>query len=427
MQHDTGGTHMRSTTVRILLLLAVALAAAALLAACGSGGSTGAREESGAPAAAGSPAPAATGEPIRIGFDEGFTGFMALDTMLVDHGIRTALEQIDSQVLGRPIEYLKADNASDPVQAVDKARQLVESDGIVAMLGPMFSPSNAAVTDYLARNGGIPSISFMGQPYENMKTANKLSFIPTGFFSVPGYYLGRYAAGTMGYKTANVICFEDTASRGMVDGFKKAFAAGGGKVLSEESVPYDSIDFAPYITTMPKADCTIYWIFGNASAPFIKQYRDYGVDAPLLALQASCLTEQQLQELGDLVVGVMGVDYYVNTLDNPLNKQFVEDYRAMWDGEYPNLNSGGGWLAVNLLVEGLKKTNGDTTPAKLIEAMSTATVDTPSGPYTMASFEDAFTGTGNIYICEVKKGAERYEWVPVESFEQVRFTDVSAM
>jgi len=420
---------MRSVTLRLLLLLAVALTAAALLAACGSGsGSTGAREESGAPAAAGSPAPAATGEPFKIGFDEGFTGFMALDTMLVDHGIRTALEQLDSQVLGRPIEYLKADNASDPVQAVDKARQLVESDGIHAMLGPMFSPSNAAVTDYLARDGGgIPSISFMGQPYETMKTAGELSFIPTGFFSVPGYYLGQYAAGTMGYKTANVICFEDTASRGMVDGFKKSFTAGGGRVLSEEFVPYDSIDFAPYITTMPKADCTIYWIFGNASAPFIKQYRDYDVEAPLLALQASCLTEQQLQELGDMVVGVKGVDYYVNTLDNPLHQQFVEDYREMWDGEYPNLNSWGGWLAVNLFVEGLKKTNGDTTPAKLIEAMSTATLDTPSGPYTMAAFEDAFTGTGNIYICEVKKGADRYEWVPVESFEQVRFTDVSAM
>ena len=162
----------------------------------------------------------------------------------------------------------------------------------------------------------------------------------------------------------------------MVTGYKKAFTEGGGKILSEKYVPYDTMDFAAYLTTMPKADCTAYWIFGNASAPFIKGYREYGVQAQLLALQASCLTEQQLQDLGDLTLGVKGVEYYVNTIDNPLNKQFVEDYQAKWDGEYPNLNAWGGWFAVNLFLEGVKKTNGDTTPAKLIEAMSDADAST---------------------------------------------------
>ena len=91
--------------------------------ACGSdSGDTGAREESG------SPAPAATGEPLKIGFDEGFTGFMAVDAAMTDKGIQLAIDQLGGQIDGRPIEYLKADNASDPVQAVDKARQLVESD-----------------------------------------------------------------------------------------------------------------------------------------------------------------------------------------------------------------------------------------------------------------------------------------------------------
>ena len=90
--------------------------------------------------------------------------------------------------MGRPIEYFKADNASDPVQAVDKARQLVENNKIQVMLGPIFSPSNAAVTDYLAKGGGgIPSISIFGQPSDNLKTGNNLSFIPAGMFSMEGY------------------------------------------------------------------------------------------------------------------------------------------------------------------------------------------------------------------------------------------------
>ena len=170
---------------RLVILIVLAVLACLIVfaaAACGSAGDTGARDDG---ASTGdSPSAAATGEPFKLGFDEGFTGFMALDASLVDHGIQVALDQVGNQVLGHPIEYIKADNGSDPVVAVDKARQLVESDKIDAMLGPMFSPSNAAVTDYLARNGGIPSISFMGQPIDNMKTANKLSFIPSGFFSM---------------------------------------------------------------------------------------------------------------------------------------------------------------------------------------------------------------------------------------------------
>ena len=135
----------------------------------------------------------------------------------------TALDEVNNQWMGRPIEYFKADNASDPVQAVDKARQLVESNKIQVMLGPIFSPSNAAVTDYLAKGGGgIPSISIFGQPTVNLKTANKLSFIPAGMMSMDGYVLGKYAAETLGYKTANAISLEDTTGHELMKGFRGA-------------------------------------------------------------------------------------------------------------------------------------------------------------------------------------------------------------
>ena len=75
----------RKAVIAILALVLVLGAFGSLiLTACGSDtGSTGAREESSAPAAA------ATGEPLKIGFNEGFTGFMAVDAQLTDHGIKT--------------------------------------------------------------------------------------------------------------------------------------------------------------------------------------------------------------------------------------------------------------------------------------------------------------------------------------------------
>ena len=124
--------------------------------------------------------PAATGEPLKIGFDEGFTGFMAVDAQLTEHGIKTALAEVGNQWMGRPIEYYKADNASDPVAAVDKARQLVENNKIQVMLGPIFSPSNAAVTDYLGKGGGgiRPSRSSASPPITSRRATTCRSSPP---------------------------------------------------------------------------------------------------------------------------------------------------------------------------------------------------------------------------------------------------------
>jgi branched-chain amino acid transport system substrate-binding protein len=389
----------------LILALAVMLGVSAFAFACGGGGTT--------------TTTAAKGEPVKIGYDEGFTGFMAYDCALGEKGILTALAMLDNQVLGRPLQYIKADNGSDPVVAVDKARQLVESDKINFMAGPIFSPSAAAVTDYLAKSSGIPESAMVGQPAENLKTANKLAFMPTGLFNAHGYYFGKYAAEVLGYKTVNCINYEDTAARGLQAGFEKGFTEGGGTIVSVNYVPIDSVDFSAYLTTMKPADATLFWIFGNGAVPFVKQYNDYGLKAPLLVPMSNNFSDEQLKELGDLGLGMVACDYYAYTLDNPLNKEFIAAYQKLYPGENPTPQGFGGWQAVMLYVEGLKKTNGDTTPAKVIEAMSTLSFDTPAGKVTMKPYKDAYIATRDFFILETKKVGGVVTWVPIHTYEQV--------
>jgi branched-chain amino acid transport system substrate-binding protein len=408
----------RKAVIAILALVLVLGAFGSLiLTACGGdSGSTGAREESSAPAAA------ATGEPLKIGFNEGFTGFMAVDAQLTDHGIKTALDEVGNQWMGRPIEYFKADNGSDPVQAVDKARQLVENNGIQVMLGPIFSPSNAAVTDYLAKGGGgIPSISIFGQPSDNLKTGNNLSFIPAGMFSMEGYLLGKYCTETLGYKTANAISLEDTTGHELMKGFQTAFEEGGGKIVSNQFVPIDTVDFSSYITTLKPADCTYNWIFGNGTGPFIKQYNDYGLKAPLVMTMADDLQEPVMQELGDLALNIVGSDHYLSTIDSPENKAFVERYQKLYPGELPNMDSYGGYTAVMMFLNAVKATNGDTSPDALKQAMATMTWDTPIGPVTMSPYDSVFIGTADFYIGKTQLVDGNYRWMPVHTFDQVLF------
>lgn len=365
-----------------------------------------------------------TGEPFKIAYNEGFTGPMSVDAALADHGIQTALKQLGSEVLGHPIEYLKAENNLDPVQAVDKARQLVQSDKINAHFGPIFAPAAAAVTHYLAAAGGIPEIGILGWATDNLKTANKLSFVPQGLLSCSAYYFGKYASEELGYKTVSAIYYEDTAAYEIQAGFQKGFEEAGGKILACEFIPVDTMDFSPYLTTLPKADCVLYWVFGPGAAPFIQQYHDYGIGVPLITPTPCNLTESQMADLGDIALDIWGIEYYTPELDNDINKKFVEDYRAQWGGEYPQTQSSAGWIAVNLFVEAVKKTNGDASPEALKSALATISLDTPAGPYSFVEYQDAWVGKGNLYVMKTQMVGDRMTWVPVKTYEQVVFKDI---
>jgi branched-chain amino acid transport system substrate-binding protein len=395
--------HTKLSIMVVALLCAVG---GFVLAGCGSEGSDG-----------------TTGEPFKIAYNEGFTGPMSVDAALADHGIQTALKQLGSEVLGRPIEYLRAENNLDPVQAVDKARQLVETNKIDAHFGPIFAPAAAAVTDYLGKAGGIPEIGILGWATDNLKTANKLSFVPQGLLSCSAYYFGRYAAEELGYKTVSAIYMEDTAAYEIQAGFQKGFEEAGGKVLACEYVPVDTMDFSAYLTTLPKADCTLYWVFGPGAAPFLQSYHDYGIGVPLITPTPCNLTESQMADLGDIALGIYGIEYYTPELDNAINKQFVEDYRAQWGGEYPQTQSSAGWIAVNLFVEAVKKTKGDSSPDALKEALATISLDTPAGPYSFVEYQSAWVGKGNLYVMKTQMVGDRMTWVPIKTYEQVVFKD----
>jgi branched-chain amino acid transport system substrate-binding protein len=395
--------------VALLLVVVLALAAAACEGEEGTDTTAGGTDTTAAPA----------GEPIKIGFDEGFTSFMAYDCELADKGARTALAMLDNQFMGRPLEYYPEDNASDPVIAVEKARKLVESDGINVMIGPIFSPSAKAVTEYLGTSSGIPQMSIVGQPSENLETASGLAFIHTGFFDSHGYYFGKYMV-ELGYKTANVINYDDTPAYALTAGFKKAFVdEGGGEVLSENYVPVDSVDFSAYLTTMPEADVTVNWIFGNGAVPFVQQYNDYGLTGRLATTMSNNFSDAQLADLGDVALGMLACDYYAYTLDNALNAAFIAGYQELYPGEFPTPQGYGAWQGVMLYLKGLEATGGDTTPSAVIAAMSNLSVDSPAGMLTIVPYEDAFIAQRDFFMLEVQEVDGVLTWVPVKTYEQV--------
>ena len=131
---------MRRKPLIVTMVLMLALVAM-FMVACGDDGAT----TSSTPGETTDTTGPATGDPIKMGFDEGFTGFMAYDVALAEKGILTALAMVDNQVLGRPIEYIKVSGGiflDMMIHDFDMARYIVgdEVEEIYAVGGVRIDP-----------------------------------------------------------------------------------------------------------------------------------------------------------------------------------------------------------------------------------------------------------------------------------------------
>jgi branched-chain amino acid transport system substrate-binding protein len=96
----------------------------------------------------------AAAEPIRIGFLAPLTGAASGPTRLgFQPGVELAVADINAAggVLGRKIELITRDTQSDPTKAVNAAQELIASQKVHVMVGPMNSGETLAATPILAR------------------------------------------------------------------------------------------------------------------------------------------------------------------------------------------------------------------------------------------------------------------------------------
>ena len=441
---------------RSLLLLMLLLGVAAFwLTACGGSGQTGTTAAGTDTTAVGSETTGVTvspgAQPVRIVFNAELSGALVYDAALVKQGVRTALEMLNNQIMGRPIQFVEIDNTSDPLRAVEATRTLLEFEKnekvkkapVDFICGPLSSAAVAGVTFFLSQRDKawerIPQCSVTAQPSDNIVTSGRLGFIPNGIYQSYGYYLGNFASEVLQYKTANCIHYTDRISEEIQKGFAQGFAEGGGTVSGLIYVPPDTTDFTGYLAAFTPADCTMFWVRGKGAIPFVRQYAASGLTGALLVPMASNYSESQLEYLGalGLGLGIIGSDIYTPMLDNAQNVQFIQAFQRLYPGEYPTPEAFGGWQAIMLYAEGVKKAteqraaglmNADeklvdpSNPADVIAAMSSLNMETPSGYVTVTPYSSGKTylATRDFFILRSKDvGGGRIAWAPIKTYAQV--------
>lgn len=270
--------------------IATSLAAVLVLAACTSGGSDTA-------------ASADNAEPVKVGVLTDMTGAFGIVGKSNEAVAKFTINEINANggVLGRQLEMVLADSATDAAIATQVASRLVNQDKVAVVVGGVASFTRVAVRDVIADKGN--TIYIWPASYEGGECSTNVW--NTG--SAPNQQVDPTVEHLLaeGNKTFFLAGSDYLYPRNILARVRQVVEAGGGSIVGEEYVPLDMTDPSNLVSKVlaAKADVLFEVVVLPGTAPFIKGVVDGGYKGkiagtlfdeginPLIGAQAEGLIE----------------------------------------------------------------------------------------------------------------------------------------
>src|SRR5690606_32845277 len=141
---------------------------------------------------------------------------------------------------------------------------------------------------------------------------------------------------------------------------------------------------------------------GGAGLALMKQFAERGLDKAGIKLigTGDMVDDENLNEMGDVALGVVTSHHYSAAHPSEKNKKFVEAFAKANNGLRANYMAVHGYDAMHVIYEGLKKTD-DLTGDALLAAMKGQEFESPRGPIRIDA--DTRDIVQNVYLREVKR------------------------
>ncbi|MEX2462594.1 MAG: ABC transporter substrate-binding protein [Paenibacillaceae bacterium] len=344
---------------------------------------------------------AANNEPIKIGVLLSFTGSFAPLAESIKNGIDIYFAQHNGMIGNHKVELKYEDDEGNPQVALRKYHQLVDSEKVDMLVGPISSAVVYALRDQIEKDKIL--LIDLNAAANDISWAKKSNYIYR--IAMSNWQSGSSGAAyfaTLG-KKAFVIAPDYAAGHENADAFERAYKAAGGTVIQSVFPKLGTNDFATYLTQITEAKPDIVFAIetGTDGIRLLQQYKQFGLLGKIpLTSWHEYATELVTGPAGDAAEGVISAANYIPTLDNPINKKFVESYVAQYK-KNPDEFSVNGFDSGQVITTAIEKA-GSFKTADLINVLKGISYDSPRGQITI----DAKTNNPilNMYIVKnVKK------------------------
>ncbi len=342
----------------------------------------------------GLPAQAQSG-PIKVGVLHALSGTMAIsETALKDMALMT-IEEINAKggVLGRKLEPVVIDTASNWPLAAEKAKQLVGQDKVAVTFGCWTSVCRKSVLPVYEENNAL---LFYPVQYEGEELSKNVFYtgaapnqqaIPAVEYlmSADGGSAKRWVLLGTDYvypRTANKILRAFLKAKGVADGD-----------IMETYTPFGHADYQTIVADIKKFSAggktaVVSTINGDSNVPFYKELGNAGLKATDVPVVAFSVGEEELRGLDPKpLAGHLASWNYFMSVKNPANTAWIKqwsDYakakKLPGQSTKPLTNDPmeATYVGIHMWKQAVEKAKS-TDPDKVIAAMAGQTFKSPSG------------------------------------------------
>ena len=318
-------THTRLKTRRKGVLAAIALGATMLFGA-------GAQAADFPTAKVNTTGLAITDTTVKVGILHSVTGTMAISETGSVEAEKLAIDQINAMggILGRKIEVIQEDGASDWPTFAEKSRKLLVNDKVAAVFGCWTSASRKAVLPVFEKENGL---LYYPTFYEGLEQSKNVIY--TGQEATQQIIAGLdWAHKTLGAKSFYLVGSDYIWPRTSMKIARKHLEnVLKGTVVGEEYYALGSTNFGSLINKikLKKPDLVFGAVVGGSNVAWFKQLNAAGLTFKKQPMLTLSVTEDEVLGIGGAnVEGLYSSMKYFQSQDNVNNQAFVKAFKAKW-------------------------------------------------------------------------------------------------
>jgi urea transport system substrate-binding protein len=375
---------------RFIILGGAGVAGTMLLKACTNPGSTPTTSSSASPDTSASPSSApvaANGNTIKVGILHSLSGTMAISEKSVVDAEQLAISEINAKggVLGKQIEAIVEDGASNWDRFAEKAKKLIDQDKVETIFGCWTSASRKAVLPVFE---GKKHMLWYPVQYEGQECSQNIFY--TG--AAPNQQIEPAVdwllknKGKEFFLVGSDYVFPRTANTII----KAQLQAKGGKTVGEDYLPLGNNEVTPIIAkikqALPKGGVIFNTLNGDSNVAFFKQMQSAGMKPDKYPVMSVSVAEEEVKAIGvEYLKGHYASWNYFQTVNTPANKTFVENFKKKYGAErVVNDPMEAAYIMVYMWKMAVEKAK--TTELEAVrKAANGLTFDAPEGKVTLES------------------------------------------
>ncbi len=354
---------------------------------------------------------------IKVGVLHSLSGTMAISETVLKDTVLMAIDEINAKggLLGKKLEPVVVDPASNWPLFAEKAKQLIGQDKVVATFGCWTSVSRKSVLPVYEE---LNSLLFYPVQYEGEELSKNVFY--TGAApnqqAIPAveYLMSKAGGGAKRWvllgtdyvypRTTNKILRAFLKSKGVKD-----------EDIDEKYTPFGHSDYQTIVADIKKFSAggktaVVSTINGDSNVPFYKELGNAGLKAKDVPVVAFSVGEEELRGVDTKpLVGHLAAWNYFQSIKSPANTEFIKKWSAYAkakgiaghkDKPLTNDPMEATYIGINMWAQAVRQA-GSTDTDKVIAAMAGQTFTAPSGITSMMDAKNHHLHK-SVFIGEIK-------------------------